>query len=1382
MASSQDLLKDTVFQLLAHNQSLNKTLSEVSSLRHDCKDEVMFAVLSEFGCLPFLKSHDITDEQVCSTDVCIDRLLSLCTDDNTMSEDIKAELQSLTLMLKQLKQTGKLNTSKFIDNPRIPLNMLWTLHKEGIFSLENYFRLQKGRANAIETFVSKMCKAGEYGQYEIISVSGSGLKPYVDIYTVSVPGLKPYIDIYTVSVPGLKPYIDIYTVSGPGLKPYIDIYTDSNHTLTLVSGPALKPYIDIYTVSGPGFKPYIDIYTVSGPGLKPYIDIYSVWTRFVEEAIQSDRSDRLIISLSSIQLDVDTMRRAYIHVLTVILSHKPVLKVSQAIKEQEKWAYAKISPSVSQLYKQFLLPFDMSEVLTLLRQVLEQQEVNWQLLLSFVSVTMVCLPETAKLFLEFIDSLLQEGLDSCDRETTIMGMLLARQACFQGPHVFLSYSDWFQRTFSDGSRSLASNRKSFTFLMKFLTDLVPYESAQHIKVHILHPPFVPSKCRQLLIDYIVLAKTRLEDLKECVDMPGVEDSSSSANEKGKQVVSEIESAVKLFETTGKVPTSILEASIFRKPYYIGQFLPALLQPRPLPDMPDSKMRLIAALKRADKIPVSMFTAYEKGCKREASQLLEGVFIDSETDDEMDLSPFEQMENTLHQLKNAVKCRGDSSTSKHTMSEIVSLLCGRLENVLSITSQSHQQSPANITIDTEKVIIESLQVKVIDSLLNTVSETLQLCYTQQNPDFTWLSKLMQSLLQYSVVIETLYNRIFILTVKQGIDLENHHIDCIAAILVEIQFLCGQLPCVQLKNRCQGHDGDVDKTFTECILDMLSARTYSLMYLSLRLTTSYIKYMFSIHEDIDEGLVIPVLIKKFIYLSTRQNVQLRNYGNRSNVTGGEDMISAVYVSEHFQQFSSAFPLTVSEWVDYEISVCAEDDSLTDFQRFEYFTWIVYTYFLGKGQEDLYSIASSIVQGILKADIRLTKLNEGCPSCCEVRKTSYSNSRSVLVSLLQELTARFTQHSQEMCDTLPWLPQQLMNLLSATSDEIQQHCLIKQFFRLCLCLPAYLMFSNTPYTVNSQNSLKHLSKFIQEIIVPHMCEGLFLPASISTCLCQGLCQASVVVKSEELLKELCHLCPVFMMSLMVNIHVIEHVLMQTLSEDNPLKLAMNYIRSRESVYINSMDAWQQATVLFSMAIDSTCRNGSTVLKDFIESSANSANQVKVLSCLVQMLFLQLTYIQNFELPQSSCHSDKLESVLTEALNWREGKYLVKMCLSETLEDKTRSCVNERLVKVMNLTMLRYFAAHQGRNGRENVKIDKFLTGILKAYSNVLAMCEEKQSCHLRKADVLKVEGMQVIDQFIITLIETASPVHLRQVDQDLLLGCGPSVADSAIRALST
>lgn len=43
----------------------------------------------------------------------------------------------------------------------------------------------------------------------------------------------------------------------------------------------------------------------------------------------------------------------------------------------------------------------------------------------------------------------------------------------------------------------------------------------------------------------------------------------------------------------------------------------------LPDVPDSRIKFIEALKKAGKIPSSLFTKYEEACRRETRQLLEG---------------------------------------------------------------------------------------------------------------------------------------------------------------------------------------------------------------------------------------------------------------------------------------------------------------------------------------------------------------------------------------------------------------------------------------------------------------------------------------------------------------------------------------------------------------------------------------------------------------------------------------------------------------------------------------------------------------------------------------------------------------------------------------
>lgn len=69
--------------------------------------------------------------------------------------------------------------------------------------------------------------------------------------------------------------------------------------------------------------------------------------------------------------------------------------------------------------------------------------------------------------------------------------------------------------------------------------------------------------------------------------------------------------------------------------------------------------------------------------------------------------------------------------------------------------------------------------------------------------------------------------------QGVSLDNHHIDCIAAILVEVQLLSEQLPWKQIRNEGQGDTTEINrKTFTESLLGIICVRTSSWMGFSLR----------------------------------------------------------------------------------------------------------------------------------------------------------------------------------------------------------------------------------------------------------------------------------------------------------------------------------------------------------------------------------------------------------------------------------------------------------------------------------------------------------------------------------------------------------------------
>ena len=51
------------------------------------------------------------------------------------------------------------------------------------------------------------------------------------------------------------------------------------------------------------------------------------------------------------------------------------------------------------------------------------------------------------------------------------------------------------------------------------------------------------------------------------------------NEEDISLIKEVDSAIAAYEKSGRIPSSVIEAAIFRKPYFVNKFLPILLKPR-----------------------------------------------------------------------------------------------------------------------------------------------------------------------------------------------------------------------------------------------------------------------------------------------------------------------------------------------------------------------------------------------------------------------------------------------------------------------------------------------------------------------------------------------------------------------------------------------------------------------------------------------------------------------------------------------------------------------------------------------------------------------------------------------------------------------------------
>uniref|UniRef100_A0A8D2ZE56 FA complementation group A n=1 Tax=Scophthalmus maximus TaxID=52904 RepID=A0A8D2ZE56_SCOMX len=327
-------------------------------------------------------------------------------------------------------------------------------------------------------------------------------------------------------------------------------------------------------------------------------------------------------SLCGVSASADALQSFFTHSLTQVLTYKPRLTVSDAVALQNEWTFAKASCLLTSLFRKLAVVFSVELLLRRLQQVLETHEVNWKHVLCFLSTLLVGFVLRLCLSSELLSRLLTSAFEGYDLEHMITAFLLARQGALEGAAVFSSYSDWFKMSFGGSSGFHAASKKSLVFLLKFLSDLVPFEPPQYLKFHILHPPFVPVKHRGLLMEYVSLAKTRLTDLRvrSVEDMGLYEDVSGAGGAPTQcQAAQDVEKAESLFESTGRISATVMEASIFRRPYFLKRFLPALLTPRVLPVKPDARMNLIEALRKADKIPAPQFSSYVESCQKQRRQ-------------------------------------------------------------------------------------------------------------------------------------------------------------------------------------------------------------------------------------------------------------------------------------------------------------------------------------------------------------------------------------------------------------------------------------------------------------------------------------------------------------------------------------------------------------------------------------------------------------------------------------------------------------------------------------------------------------------------------------------------------------------------------------------
>ncbi|NXN47102.1 FANCA protein, partial [Rhinoptilus africanus] len=688
----------------------------------------------------------------------------------------------------------------------------------------------------------------------------------------------------------------------------------------------------------------------------------------------------------------DSLQQFFRHTLTEVLTYNPLLKVSDAIHMQKEWSFTKTSSLLTALYRKLFVAFSAKESIQQLQQVLETHEVNWQHVLSCVSTLVVCQAEAEQLFKDLLRHLLIKAFENYDMENMITAFLIARQAALEGPAVFMPYSEWFKASFGNAGGHHGSSKKALVFLFEFLSELVPFEAAPYLKVHIMYPPFVPAKHRSVLLEYITLAKTRLADLKVAIEDMGLYEDLSSTDESVQpqgQALRDVEKALQIFENTRKIPTSVIEASIFRRPYYTSWFLPALLRPRVLPKTPDARMAFIDSLKRADKIPSNLYSTYIQACCAMKEKMLQD---ESKVETSHSKEPVEQLEADLAALRMLIVDQG----KYEDVPAQIAVISDRLKSVLGHSSDENEAATLNspIRVDISAPRLEPCHQSVVDLLLTSFCQNLIAASYFNPPDRQGpcLSLFVKMMCGHKNLLPALLGRLCQLIYHQGPSLNDAHILGLAAFVIHLNESRALIPEVEANFGISQPVPEKVLSVSEYWNSLLVCRTEESFAFCMRFCTAAASYLMCkfpacSREDLC-ALLPPSLVKKLQYIVPRLCLEARGIlceeGNTDLIWSSLSCPSLNYKraslclwkQARFQEVlkEKAFQLSFREWLLLELEVYPEKDILSASERQDFQYWAIYQWYLptpsasGGCDGDLEKACGIIINTILDSSQRL------------------------------------------------------------------------------------------------------------------------------------------------------------------------------------------------------------------------------------------------------------------------------------------------------------------------------------------------------------------------------------------------------------------------------
>ena len=663
--------------------------------------------------------------------------------------------------------------------------------------------------------------------------------------------------------------------------------------------------------------------------------------------------------------------------------------VMDAYNNHTKWLFGKLCQNDVSMIQSLLLNLNDKTIADVLCHALRDTECNYHSLLSITSVWLYSSEASISLMANTLEKIITESIEIRNILSMNNALLLARHCSLEGPSGFPSYINLLRGLMNKLETLLLEDREALATYIKCLSLLLPIEKREFLKAHLNTLPQVTSTAKNLINEYVVVAKTRLNDLRES---PNLRVSSVTFPDSLNDfAVKDVEKNLSQYASTNALPKSLLEMSVFRKSYFVGQFLPALLNAEAV-RVDEIRRRFVEDLNDAGKVPKKIYHAFQQALETES-------LTDMFTNTDSNFQGFiERIIKKIEELPQAISSASDIKEVKKSRLVVRSYISS-LSSYLSKIREAREKYDIKTT---EQSLFER---KIIDSLLDNICHG---CAVSSGPDnCKWVKSVIRMLSEHRELFGGLRLRIMELLTSDLNALEEYHLQALACIVAAYEGI--------------GMSNGNSSTIKDSALVIFDGKRkspmkvqHNLLFVSYLLLNCRLLYndviiiednlLYDVAVIVDTVLVPRSVVKLWALMLYRlrimnsllkQSCEFATDDQVASLTRLIAIAEALTDQKVFSAVAKNYELDIAEWVNFEIGISSEGDLIPHLIKQEYYLKVINDHQKTEHLSQLWSyenVATAIVHSILNSsNVGKTPIWTSCRSHVSgivSKKTSVTN----------------------------------------------------------------------------------------------------------------------------------------------------------------------------------------------------------------------------------------------------------------------------------------------------------------------------------------------------------------------------------------------------------